>query len=111
MIMQSDYSDERWIVISEWGVLMSWIECKLSNDDEWMLRMLMTMREDKPKEESCSSRRWEKEKALGRLVDFDFDLHLRFNSIHDPLLDALLLLGYGTHHRICPEVVIRPRSS
>jgi len=67
--------------------------------------------DDKPGEESCSSRRCEKEKALGGLVDFDFDLHLRFNSIYDSLLDALLHLGYGTHRGICPKVLVRPRSS
>jgi hypothetical protein len=124
MIMQSDDSDEdvmggyqtwgmRWYMTKKIDVNVQWWWINAdggANDDDDDAADEKT-RKPKPERESRSGGRREKEEALDRLVDFDFDFDLRFDTFHKPLLGALLLLGRGRHYRVCLEIVVRPRSS
>lgn len=85
----------------------------MSNDEVSMLANNDGAADEKTREaqiESCSARRREEEETLDRLVDFDFDFDLCFDSFNELLLSALLFLGWGTHHRVCLEVIVGPRS-
>ena len=53
----------------------------------------------------------EEEQSLDGLGDLNLNHDYLLFAVHDLLLEALLHLGEGRHHRVCHEVIVGPRTS